>query len=98
MAKTSGKTTNRETLEVGNATELTDLIPNFTENKGNYWHSAWESPESFAAYMRSTSPSTAWYPSPYTDDDSFYGGKTFQEAVDMAVNGWPEGSQIIDEV
>lgn len=98
MAKTSGKTTDREILEIGNATELTQLIPNFTENNGNYWHSAWESPESFAAYMRNTSPSTAWYSGPYTDNDEFYGGKTFQEAVDMAVNGWPEGSQIIDEV
>lgn len=84
-------------VEIGNAPHLTAMIPNIG---AKYFHSAWESPESFAAYMASLKRNEAWDDSGWEDDrhGGFYGGKSFKEAVAMAVDGWPEGTDKIAAV
>lgn len=78
----------------GNAPDLVRMLP-----KVNH-HSAWDSPEAFYKHINSLEKSQSWSDSECMEDGrgSFYGTKTWQEAVELAKNGWDEGAQTVERV
>jgi len=89
-----------ETKFVGNAEHLIHLFPPLSSEKyEKYFHSTWNSPESFSEHVKELDGKNAWHDSAWSkDDDDFYGTKTLSEAIDLALKGWPEGADKAQKV
>lgn len=81
------------TIVRGNAEELDPLLP------GQDFHSTWSSPESLARHMQEINRHEAWHSSAWdTDDGEWRGCNSMQEAVNLALDGWKEGAEMVEKM
>lgn len=79
---------------IGDGAQLDHLLPKQT------FHSCWDSPEAYARYIETLSPSNSWYDQdPWNGrPSSFYGSNNMDEALQLARHGWKEGAEKIEKL
>lgn len=83
---------------IGDAKDLDYILPKFSSENGNKYRSLWGSPEKFATHVKGLSQqwgeSDCWT----SENEDFFGTKTFDQAVKMIEDGWKEGSDQIEDI
>lgn len=82
-----------ETIFRGNAPDLKELFP------GQTYSSFWDSPEALARDIGQVKRGDCWTHSAYDParNGEFYGTPTMEHALHLAMKGWTEGANLIEE-
>lgn len=83
----------------GDAGELRQVLPPPLEKYKKSFRSYWSSPESFGRAVRAFDRKKAWHNSAWTGTGKdWYGTDTMEEALELAENGWQEGTQKVSRL
>jgi hypothetical protein len=78
----------------GNAIELESILPQPSKDFKKVSTSYWSSPEAMARTIQTWKMNDAWHASGWKNDqgDGWYGTNSMEDAVKLAMEGWPEGA------